>query len=257
MLIPVTEYEQVAQRVNPLLLQAGMTNGIPDREKLEREIARGTLYLQVEDFGLFLFRKREKWDHLNFLLKKGESLQAWNPHRPTVVELPFRKETDPMETVAGELETKGFRLILERIRYTRKGKVSEPFPGVGVGECKQGDLSYGLLEQNFSPLTGCIPDREEWEILRNKGQILTLPGGVLHYEIKGKTTELRHLAVDRARRRQGFAGALVGEYLNRWGRAMSRVWTGKDNIAAQRLYESFGYEKDSLTSRVYYFDKEF
>ncbi len=256
MLIPVTEYEQVTQAVNAILLQSGATNGIPDRERLEGEIAKGTLFLQVEDYGIFLLRRRKTWDHFNFLLKKGEKLQGWRPHRPTVAELPFRRETDPMGAVAEDLQSMGFRQILKRIRYTRKGKLDSTFSHDGVGECGDGDASYRLLEENFSTLTGCIPTKEEWKILRTKGQILTLPGGVLHYEGKGNTTELRHLAVAEAYRKQGLGRALVGAYLNRCGGGLSRVWTGEDNIAAQKLYESFGYEKDGWTSRVYYFDKE-
>ena len=256
MLIPVTDYTQVAQAVNGLLLQSGATNGIPDRERLEKEISQGSLIMEQGDFGLLLLRRRPKWDLLTFLLKKGESLQNWRPERPTVAELPFRRETDPIGAVADSLRSMGFQMVLKRLRYTRKGKTGEVFPAHGVEECQEAENSHRLLEECFSPLTGCVPSQEEWDALVAKGQILTLPGGILHYESKGNTTELRHLAVAQTRRGRGFGRLLVGAYLNRCGTGLSRVWTGEENVAARRLYESFGYEADGWTSRVYYFDKE-
>ena len=161
-----------------------------------------------------------------------------------------------MEAVAEKLEALGFRLILKRLRFTRKGQMGAFFPSEGVEGCEDTQSAYLLLRESFSPLTGCVPSREEWEGLKEKGQILTLPGGVLHYRVKGRTTELRHLAVAESCRRQGLGRALVGAYLNRCGGSLSRVWTGEGNLAAQRLYESFGYERDGLTSRVYYFENE-
>ncbi len=256
MLIPVTDYTQEARAGNGLLLQSGATNGIPDREKLEREIRQGTLFLAEAPCGLLLLRRRQHRDILNFLLKKGERLHGWKPERPTISELPFRREGEPMEEVAQDMEALGFSMILKRIRYTRKGSIREAYPCEGVEECGEEKDSYGLLQECFSPLTGCIPSEEEWKALCDKGQILSLPGGVLHYEEKGKTTELRHLAVTKNRRGCGYGRALVGAYLNRCGTALSRVWTGEENITARRLYESFGYEKDGWISRVYYFDKD-
>ncbi len=256
MLTPVTDYAQVAQVVNGLLLGSGATNGIPAREVLEEEIIQGTLFLKQEDSGLFLLRRRENRDILNFLLKKGESLQGWRPVRPTIAELPFRTEGDPMGTVAETLESMGFRMILKRLRYSRKGRTCDPFPAENVELCQDGENSYRLVKDSFSPLTGCVPSEKAWNVLREKGQILTLYGGVLHYERKGNTTELRHLAVSPTMRGHGYGRALVGAYLNRCGTGLSRVWTGEDNMVARSLYESFGYEKDGWTSRVYYFDKD-
>ncbi len=251
MLTRVESYQEVARAVNALLLQGGPTNGLPDRDRLEREIAQGTLFLQEDHRGVLLLRRREDWDHLTFFLRKGGNLRGWKPERSTVVELPFRRESDPMGGVAEDLQAMGFRQILKRIRYTRKGQEGVTFPernAEAVGE------SYGLLCSSFSPLTGCLPSREEWEALCIAGQILSVSGGVLHYQGKGKVTELRHLAVAEECRRQGIGRALTGAYLNRCGAGLSRVWTGEDNEAAQRLYKSFGYEKDGWTSRVYYYD---
>ena len=253
MLITVRDYQEVAQRVNALLLQGGVTNGLPDRDRLEREIAQGTLVMQEDERGLLLLRKREKWDHLSFFLRKGQSLCGWKPERSTVVELPFRREGDPMGTPAEELREMGFRLILRRCRYTRKGRADITYPERDAANL---DESYSLLCSSFSPLTGCLPSREEWDALCKDRQILSVCGGVLHYDRKGKTTELRHLAVAEECRGQGVGRALVGAYLNRCGAELSRVWTGEDNEAARRLYESFGYEKDGWTSRVYYFDMD-
>ena len=156
-----------------------------------------------------------------------------------------------MEAIAEDLQAMGFRQIMKRLRYTRKSRGEIVYPE--ISPCTL-DGSYDLLCNSFSLLTGCLPSKEEWEASEKVGQILTAPGGVLHYDRKGRTTELRHLAVAEACRRQGVGRALVGAYLNRCGTELSRVWTGEDNGAARRLYESFGYEKDGWTARVYYFD---
>ncbi len=252
MLTPVKTYQEVAEVVNTLLLQGGVTNGLPDRDAMEREIRQGTLFLQEEGRGLLLVRRREQWDRLTFFLRKGQTLRGWQPERSTLAELPFRRATDPIGEVAASLEGIGFRQILTRVRYTRRGREDGSLP---QETSLAWEGSYELLCSSFPAMTGCLPGREEWSALCNAGQVLTVPGGVLHYEQKGKTSELRHLAVAAECRRQGIGRTLVGAYLRRCGAGLCRVWTGEDNVSAQRLYESFGYEKDGWTSRVYYFDR--
>ena len=79
MLKQVKTYEEAATAINAVLPQVGATNGIPDRDVLEKEIRRGSLFLQEEDYGLLLLRKRGRWDYLTFLLKRGQSMQLWKP----------------------------------------------------------------------------------------------------------------------------------------------------------------------------------
>ncbi|MBR6824925.1 MAG: GNAT family N-acetyltransferase, partial [Oscillospiraceae bacterium] len=136
----------------------------------------------------------------------------------------------------------------------RKGQETPVFPQDGVGECTDPEASYEILCNCFSTLTGCVPSREEWDELCSRGQVLSLFGGLLHYETKGKITELRHLAVAEDCRRQGLGRYLVGAYLNRCGSSLSRVWTGEENLPARKLYDSLGYASDGWHSVVLYYD---
>lgn len=57
-----------------------------------------------------------------------------------------------------------------------------------------------FLQSNFSPLTGCLPNREELDRDLRQGRVLTLEEGgaitgLLHFSLVGNTGEIRHLAV--------------------------------------------------------------
>ena len=256
MLSPVTSYEELSKALNTLLLQGVITNALPNREALEQEIRRGSLYQQQIPEGLLLIRRRETLDRLTFLIKKGQSLPLWKPERNTVVELPFRNALGAMEEIEAAFLATGFREILSRLRLSRKGTEGVSFPQGEVRLCEDLHAAFRLLCESFSPITGCLPEEGELAELAKQGKLLSLPAGILHYESSGKTTELRHLAVAPTHRRQGLGALLVGAYLNQQGEKLSRVWTAVENLPARRLYEHFGYAADGWQSHVLYYSKE-
>lgn len=243
-MIPVTDYDALAPLLNELLFSGAMTNTLPSRSALEREIRAGTLFSQTVPGGLLLLRRRPDHDRLSILLERGE-LGGWRPEGPAVVELPHRIGDRGLDPAREAFSALGFALCLTRVRLSRRG-AAVPADGGAEPGCAY-DEALALFRRCFDPMTGCLPTREELE----EASLLTLPGAALHYAVKGGQTELRHLAVCPERRGQGLARQLMACYLAREGHRLSRVWTGRDNEAALRLYHAFGYREDPWQSEIY------
>lgn len=254
MLTPVTAYAALEPLQNRLLRAGAVANGLPAREELEREIRGGTL--RAGDFpgALLLLHRREGFDRLHFMLAKGAAFPDWTPEVRTVVEIAFRASDTALRGMDRLLAQRGFAPVLTRVRLTRRpGEVAQPPPGAAPAGTGQLEQAEEILQACFSPLTGCLPLREELREALEQGRVLSCPGGVLHYTPRGAGTEIRHLAVSATCRGQGLGRLLLGTYLARWGVRTSRVWTGSDNAAALALYRGAGYIEDGWRScvRVY------
>ena len=250
----VTDYGELSARLGQLLFAGGVTNGLPKSEAIRREIAAGTLFREDLPGGILLLRQRADHMLLNFMLEDPAALAGWVPEESTVLELP-RRDRDAVLSALGEgLIGRGWMPLLRRIRLTRRPGPLSPEASASAGEDllpKDPAESLRILTRCFSPLTGCLPDPEDLAA----EETVRLPGGVLHYQKKGNTTELRHLAVLPEYRRQGLGRRLTTAYLELEGQSLSRVWTGADNEPALRLYRDFGYLPDGWSSLVLYYLK--
>ena len=112
-----------------------------------------------------------------------------------------------------------------------------------------------FLQSNFSPLTGCLPNREELDRDLRQGRVLTLEEGgaitgLLHFSLVGNTGEIRHLAVRSDLRGTGRTRPLLDGYLRAIGGVKSVVWTRSDDLAAQTAYQRRGFVPDGRRSVV-------
>lgn len=244
----ITSYGPLAEALTAVLKNRIAANCAPDRDSLEKEIAAGLLWGERLPEGIVLLRRGGGPQRLRFLLTEPEALCRLSFDRTTVLELPYRRGDEKLPALAEALKTHGWAEALRRVRLTRK-----PAP-MGPSEPREGSVSpvtvMTMLRACFSPLTGCLPEEAELAEDLAAGRVLTRDGGLIRWREKGRVSEIRHLAVDPAKRGQGLAKALVSEYLAQNGERLCRVWTAADNHGAKRVYERFGYAEDGWESVV-------
>ena len=245
----IQSYEALAATVDGLLKQKTCGNFVPDRESLEREIAAGQLWAQTLPEGLLLLRRTPDLQRLRFLLTDPAPLLRLRPERTTALELPCRSGDVRVHALTDALVNAGWTLALRRVRLSRRAAPVAEQISFPHGEADVGALD-GLLRACFSPLTGCLPEKEELAEELASGRLLYGDGALLRWREKGRVSEIRHLAVRPERRGCGHAKELVSAYLAREGDKLCRVWTGEENAAARHVYESFGFTPDGWTSAV-------
>ena len=254
MMEQLQSYEALAPELNALLFSRACVNSVPEREALEAEIAAGALWTEHLGDGLLLLQRTPDLQRLRFLLPDPAALCQWKPDRRTALELPFRRGDTRFPDLAAALEAAGWRLLLNRVRLTRKAAPAPVSIGFESSKSPDPEALLGLLYACFSSLTGCLPDRAELNADLAEGRLLAAEGGLIRWRQKGKTSEIRHLAVSPDCRGKGLAKALVTAYLNREEGKLCRVWTGADNAPALRVYHGFGYAEDGWESLVLLYD---
>lgn len=246
----ITSYEALAPELDALLKRRLAANYAPERQGLEAEIAAGLLWGAALPEGLVLLQRGSGPQRLRFLLTEAEALLPLSFDRTTVLELPFRRGDPVFLRLAEALKSRGWTEALGRVRLTRR---AAPCPAVETslpGESPTPEALLGLLEACFSPLTGCLPEAAELEADLAAGRVLACGDGLLRWREKGRSREIRHLAVAPEARGRGLAKALVRGFLDREGDKLCRVWTGAENRPARRVYESFGFAPDGWESLV-------
>ena len=225
----ITSYEELAPLLSAQLRRGVVTNAALTAEDWRREIANRALSAQDWAGGLLLLRRREGHALLSFYLQEPtlpDSL-AWDG--PTVLEIAARPRDEGLWKAAGLWRGRGFQ-----------------------------ELFRTLLRDNFDPITGCLPTKAELTRALEAGEVVCVDApdgtaaGVLHIAPGRGSTQLRHLAVDEAYRRQGGAQALLARYLEHTGFAKSLVWVRTDNEPGRRFYAKNGYQPDGWTSTVLY-----
>lgn len=260
MTVRIEDYAQLSPLLAGELKPGVLTNTLLKKEDYLREIAAGSLFAEKFPGGLLLLRRREGYQRLNFYLQRGASLPPLSFSLPTVLEIASRPRDQALRDSEVLWEQAGFRPLFSRQRMARPEGLS-PLPGpegLSAHVAAEEELSTleRLLQECFDPLAGCLPTREELREDLQNGNVISLPGGILHMGKAPGGTELRHLAVTPSLRRQGAAQALFAAYLLHTENRASRVWVRTDNPPALGFYEKNGYTCDGWTSRVYTAGKE-
>lgn len=245
----ITDISRINSAVSRHFVKNVSTNNfIPDEVYL-KEIESGSLYIEEGENYLFVLRKREDFYILNFHIHGSFELPDEIKAERLVVEIPY-KSGRYKETF---FENNGFSLFLERMRMTAK-----PIDDKGNAEfVKEEDAlkAYELLKENFNKYSGCIPSFESFMEDVKDNKVLGYPKedikGILHFSVKGKSSEIRHLAVDVKERKKGIAEELIKSYHYKTDCIKYQVWLSKNNQPAENLYKKYGYEKDGFLSEVY------
>ena len=209
---PITSYEALAPELDALLKQKIVANYAPERQALEAEIAAGLLWAGRLPQGLVLLRRGGGPQRLRFLLTEPQALCGLALDRSTALELPFRSGDTRFPQLARALEGSGWAEALRRVRLSRRAGPRPSAQGAASPLLRPADeipdpaALLRLLRCCFSPLTGCLPEQAELQADLAAGRVLALPGGLIRWREKGRSSEIRHLAVAPAQRGQGLSG---------------------------------------------------
>lgn len=229
------------------------TNTMVSPENMDRPLPPGTLRAQATPAGLLLLRDRGDHTRLTFYLGDLTVPLGAELPPPTVTEVAFRPRDTGLRETVSYLTAQGFVPVLERLRLSRPA--GEPALPLSTPAPEALSSVQAFLQSNFSPLTGCLPNREELDRDLRQGRVLTLEEGgaitgLLHFSLVGNTGEIRHLAVRSDLRGTGRTRPLLDGYLRAIGGVKSVVWTRSDDLAAQTAYQRRGFVPDGRRSVV-------
>ena len=197
----ITAYEDLARLVTGHFHRGVRTNTMVSPEEYGPAIAAGTLRAQATPAGLLLLRDRGDHTRLTFYLGDLTVPLGAELPPPTVTEVAFRPRDTGLRETVSYLTAQGFVPVLERLRLSRPaGETGEPALPLSTPAPEALSSVQAFLQSNFSPLTGCLPNREELDRDLRQGRVLTLEEGgaitgLLHFSLVGNTGEIRHLAV--------------------------------------------------------------
>ena len=270
----VNSYEEISKLIFLNFKKDVITNNFISKEDFENEINQGKLYYISFEKGLFILRDRGDFFILNYYLRNvlaNEIIDIIHNliNKSLVVEIVGKSEEDLKYLKAIDIFTNlGMKEAVKRERFSKKkneevgvstdnkhvGNVSNE--DVNVEYCEINDFVdiHELLNSNFNKYYGCIPSvvSIKEDIISNNFYKAVLDNrivGLLHIKKPNNSSEIRHLVVDKLYRNRGIANALIQKYDNDIS-VNKTVWTGKDNISAQKIYERNGYARDGYLSTV-------
>ena len=256
----IDRYDALAELASRHMTKGVRANTLVSQAEYGPAAESGGLLAQETPAGLLIARDRGDHHRLNFYLSDLTVPLGANLPAPAVTEVAFRPRDPGLQETVPYLQSQGFALLLWRIRMSRPAGLPEP-PALPVrtAEPTENRAVQAFLRENFSPLTGCLPNEAELAETLAQGQVLVLEEagaftGLLHFSHDGKSGEIRHLAVRADHRGRGLTRPLIAAFLQATGGAKSTVWLREDFPAARAAYETMGFAPDGRRSAVLCYD---
>lgn len=256
----IDRYDALAELASRHMTKGVRANTLVSQAEYGPAAESGALLAQETPAGLLIARDRGDHHRLNFYLRDLTVPLGADPPVPAVTEVAFRPRDTGLQETVPYLQSQGFALLFWRIRMSRPAGLPEP-PALPVrtAEPAENRAVLAFLRENFSSLTGCLPNEAELAEALTQGQVLVLEEagtltGLLHFSHDGKSGEIRHLAVRADHRGRGLTRPLIAAFLQATGGAKSTVWLREDFPAARAAYETMGFAPDGRRSAVLCYD---
>ena len=257
----IDRYETLADLASRHMTKGVRANTMVSQAEYGRAVATGSLLVQETPAGLLLARDRGDHFRFNFYLNDitgplGNALPS-----PAVTEVAYRPRDLGLQEAVTYLQDQGFALLFERIRMSRPaGLPEEETAPVHTAQPQEAQAVMAFLRENFSLLTGCLPNEEELAEDLDQGRVILLKEeeailGLLHFSFDGKSGEIRHLAVREDQRGKGLTQPLIAGFLRAIDGGKSTVWLRADFPPAQAAYGRMGFTPDGRRSAVLCFKK--
>ena len=246
----IENYSELSSLITSQMKRGMVTNAFLSRHDWEREIEKNAPEFQLTEQGLLVYRNRPTHRILSFWVSEGFFGSCPTLPGNTVCEIPMRASDVRTQSAVDGWIGAGFELEFTRQRMA-SAESGNCDGSIRTAVTEDLDLCERLMRENFSRVTGCLPEREELMADIEKGGVL-LRGdcGLLHHRTGEKKTELRHLCVAESARGQGIGEKLVRAYHALTEGMKRQVWVRADYASAVRTYEKCGYSADGMISHV-------
>jgi predicted GNAT family acetyltransferase len=143
--------------------------------------------------------------------------------------------------------------------YIGKAKSRTTSIEVSINKCNQNDVSdiSKMIRLNFDEISENLPSRNKIENAISIGNILKIVileqiVAFLWYESKPMVTEIKYLFISADHRGKRLSINLLEEYNRRVLEIRKKqLWVRSDNVAAIRLYSSYGYKNEEISDYIY------
>lgn len=218
-------------------------------------ISVGKLYVVGTESNAFLYAKEPVCYRMYYYLNDFEEPISL-PDVDTVVEVLFRGNLGIPREEVDFLKGNGFKENLVRDQYTAvyKNINKKPSPeGITVryaDNIEEVERACELFNESFDKFSGDMIPSEDYRRLYEERDILIANSdkdeflGAGHFSIKGKISELRHLAVNEEARGKGVGSAILNAYISQshnMGIGRFSLWVQQQNTIAVSMYEKAGF----------------
>lgn len=251
----ISNAKELTEIITPILKKHFVTNGPMNVSDIEELIISGKVYAETANNSLFLFTDRESHYKLTFYLSDDLIDFSFPLEKPTVCEILYKNANSRIYDTACQFLSLGFNKEFERQRLTRLSKAIFSTDSINIAIMNDCDSLMTLLYNSFSPITGCLPDRNDickdidsgnFILIKNKNEIV----GVIHYALSEKKGEIKHLCVHENYRGLGLSEKLIDAFLRKAGERRINVWVRENYAPAIKAYKKFDFEPDGYRSVV-------
>jgi ribosomal protein S18 acetylase RimI-like enzyme len=253
----VTSYEQFLALTGGLPPRAA-TNFFMLPPQITHLIQAKSLYVQAQPNGLLFYEDFQSFYKLFFTLALGPSASGGGSvarcDKPVLTDIVDSERLPVSPLISSWLAENGFVRLAQYQQWKvsraelllSKGDLPEGYCFAAAQACHVPEI-LGLLQEAFSePLAHDLPNAQQLAALAAAGGVVCVLsnsnkvlGALL---VHGKNTQiLGPLAISSAHRRLHLGRRLVEEYYRRCSASRFTGWFAPENIASQRLFESFGF----------------
>ena len=219
-----------------------------DTMYLMQQAKLGKLYLEEQEKGVIFLVEKKLFYSLYYCLTEPVSLQLPTMSKEIFCEV-FGRDENAGEEVLG---VSGFEQYASYCRMGRKGAEREPEEEIIANPAQKKTLE--IIKNTFDCYSDCLPEENEEVLFLNENYEISInEKNVLIYDVKNSVSTLKYICVDILERQKGMGTYLLKEYIRRTSGKARRylLWVKEQNIAAQKLYDKFGYCTDGFKKIVW------
>lgn len=255
----ITDLEQIKTLLKEHTVKGGLSNNYMLPAAYEQLIAQQNLYVIAQKQNLAVLTQKLHNYQAFFIINDVHSPMSFPEGKIISTELPYKFREETIQPLIEYLTRTGFaRHILrsamsmdrkQELVYETSSPNNLPIQYHICEDFRYVDSIKQMMDDVFDSYTGDIIESATIsEYIKSKKIIIATHGeelcGFLHFDIKGKSVWINHIAVNEKYRGNAIATNMVAEYIKvgaENGLKNYALWVKADNLPAIRLYQKFGF----------------
>jgi ribosomal protein S18 acetylase RimI-like enzyme len=233
-------------------------------DQLERWCVAGQLSVLIADKAVLLLRANHDFYHVYHVAEDQSSLgDALKMLADGIYVTDLIGQGEALDPICATHAASGFAAHTFLQRMTLVQAPEKPREGdVVVAKDSDAPMVAAFLERLLDRFAEQIPNTAELECEARAGHLLLVRrdndiAGMLMYDRKGRTAQLRFWHVNDNARGEGVGRRLMSAFLARCADAQRLVlWVIGDNIRSVAIYRHYGFTSDGLLDRIMILRKE-